>query len=246
MAEIGDEAIRDVQHRMGDAGETRAQFSARFGQLKAPGQRRPVGRREGRVTAAQHLEPEERVADCAADPDLVAGLRAAPANLGAASNLAERGQRQHRRPRCRDRIATEQIDAEPRLVLGEPRGKARHPIVAEVRRQRCREQIMERPRAHRGEIGEVESQQLAGDQVGRILGQIMNALDDRIDGDDEPMSGPAINQRRVVREAKPARPGKRGKKPPDTAKLAETRLAHDRCRRFVRPSRRAPAERSSG
>ncbi len=76
-----------------------------------------------------------------------------------------------------------------RLILGEARGELRHPIVAESCRQGRRQEVMERARAHRGEIGQVDAQQLAGDQVGRILGQIMHALDDRIDGDDEPMPG---------------------------------------------------------
>src|SRR5712691_1327936 len=92
MAEIGDQPIRDVEHRVRDAGETRSQLDARLGQLKALGERRPVGRRESRQATAQHLKPEERVTDRAADPDPVAWARAAAAELGAGSDLAERGQ----------------------------------------------------------------------------------------------------------------------------------------------------------
>ena len=178
-----------------------------------------------RVAAAQHQEAEERVADRAADPDPVARAGAAAADLGARDDLADRGQGEHRRPRCRNRIAAQEIDAEAGLVFGEARGKARHPIVAERRRQCRRQEVMQRPRAHRGEVGQVDPQQLLCDEVGRIVRQIVHALDDRIDGDDEAMPGRAIDERRVVLEAEPARPGERGKKSPDAAELAEALAA---------------------
>src|SRR5579872_1022478 len=57
----------------------------------------------------------------------------------------------------------------------------------------------------------------------------MDALDGLIDGGDETVSGPAIDQRRVVAQTEPARPGQRGEELPDSAELAEPLALHQAC-----------------
>ena len=238
MAEIGEQTVGDVEHRVRDAGQARPERGARLGQLEAPDQHGPVGRSEVGVLAAQHLEPEKGVADRAADPDPVAGPRPAAADLGAVGDLADRGQRQRRRARRRDRIAAEQVDPEDALVLGEAGGEALDPVVAEGLRQRRGQQVMQRPRAHRREVGQVDPQQLAGDEVGRVVGQVMHALDHRVDGHHQPMPRRAVDQRRIVGQTQPARPGQRREEPPDPAELAETFAPIIGCSGNLRPSRR--------
>ncbi len=221
MSEIGDQPVRHVAHRMRDSDETRPETGARLGRLKSRNQACALGRIELRILPPQHPQPEMGVADRAADPDPVAGPRTAAADLRAGSDVAERGQRQRRRPRRRDRIAAEQIDPEAALILGEPGREALDPIVAERRRQRRRQQVMQRPRAFRGEVRQIDPQQLFRDQLGRIVRQVMHALDHRIDGHDETAPGGAIDQRRVVGKSEPARSGERREEPPDAAELAE-------------------------
>jgi len=41
---------------------------------------------------------------------------------------------------------------------------------------------VQRPRSHRGEIGQIDPEQFACDEIGRIVRQIVNTLDDRIGG----------------------------------------------------------------
>ena len=86
---------------------------------------------------------------------------------------------------------------------------------------------MQRPRALRGEIGQIDPQQLSRDQLRRILREVMHPLDHRIDRHDEAAPGGAIDQRRVVLEAQSTGPGQRREIAPDTAELAEG-LRHGR------------------
>src|SRR5947207_3685701 len=94
---------------MCDPGNPRPQCDARLGQPEASDQRFAMLWRELAVFAAQDLEPEICVTDRAADPDAVAALGATAPNLRSGGNLAKGGQRQHRRPRRGNRIATEQM-----------------------------------------------------------------------------------------------------------------------------------------
>ncbi len=133
MAEIGEQPVGDVDHRMRDARQRRPQGHARLGQLKPADQRRAMLGRELRIAAAQYAEPEIGVADRPRNPEVVAGARAAAADLGAGRDLADRGQRQRRRTGCRDRIAAEQLDPVEPLVLAEPARKRRDPFRPERR-----------------------------------------------------------------------------------------------------------------
>jgi hypothetical protein len=54
----------------------------------------------------------------------------------------------------------------------------------------------------------------------------MHTADDCIDGDDEPLSGIAGEERRIVAQAEPAGPGERRKEAPDAAEFAEPAARH--------------------
>jgi hypothetical protein len=91
--------------------------------------------------------------------------------------MADDGQRQRHRPRGARRIPPQQRDAKFGLIGGEPRREGREPGIRRVRGRRYGQQIAERCRPHGGEIGEVHPQQLAGDAVGGVIGQVMHARD---------------------------------------------------------------------
>src|SRR5947208_16265077 len=55
----------------------------------------------------------------------------------------------------------------------------------------------------------------------------MHPGDDRVDGDDELMSRRAVEERRIVVQVEPARPGERREEASDPAELAEA-VAHGR------------------
>src|ERR1051326_3989576 len=110
MPKIGDEAVRDIEHRMGYARETRPQLDPRLRQLEPPDQRGSRVGRERRVSPAQYGEAEERITDCAGDPDLIVRPCAAAADLSPDGDVANGGQRQYRRSAGRDRAAAEEIE----------------------------------------------------------------------------------------------------------------------------------------
>ena len=82
--------------------------------------------------------------------------------------------------------------------------------------------------AHRGKIGQIDPQQLAGDEVGRIVGQVMHPFDHRVDGDDEPPPRCAVEESGVVAQLQAARSGQRRKKASDPAELTEPLARHPR------------------
>ena len=97
-----------------------------------------------------------------------------------------------------DRVAAEQRQAEGgRAPCPSPSAKARsQSLVAE----RVAEQHADRPRALGGEVGQVHRDQLPGDVAGRIVGQIVDALDDHVVGEDERLAAD-LEHRRVVEQA---------------------------------------------
>ncbi len=112
------------------------------------------------------------------------------------------------------------------LVLTEPARKRLDPFRAEFGRQRRRQQIMERARAHRRQIRQIDPQQLLGDQIGRVVAQIMHALDDRVGGHHQPLPGVALDQCGIVEQSQPARPGERREIAPDALELAVFAFSH--------------------
>ena len=66
-------------------------------------------------------------------------------------------------------------------------------------------QIAQRIGTHRGEVGQVDAQELARDQVGRVVGQEVDVGDDRVLGDHQLLPGRDIDQGRVVGQAERTR-----------------------------------------
>src|SRR5260370_15319441 len=161
--------------------------------------------RELRMAAAQYAEPEKRVADRAGYPDQIARLGAAAPDFLSCGDLANRGQGQNRRPRCADRVTSQKIDPKAILILAEALGKAAKPLRAQFRRQRRGQNIMARPRSHGREIGEVDPKQLARNQFGVILRQVVHPRDNCIGRYDPTTSRTAIDERRIIKETETSR-----------------------------------------
>ena len=83
----------------------------------------------------------------------------------------------------------------------------RKPFRAELGRQRCRKDIMHRPRAHRCKVGQIYPQKFSCNRLRRIFGQVVNSGDYRIHRNDETPPRPAINERGVVAKSEPPGPG---------------------------------------
>ena len=63
MAEIGEEAVGNVDHGMRDAAQSGTDFSARIGHPEAADQIVAILGSEIRISPAQHVEPKEGIAD---------------------------------------------------------------------------------------------------------------------------------------------------------------------------------------
>ena len=216
------------------------EFRARLGEAEAPDQVIAVLGREIGIGPAQQIEPEERIADRARNPYEIARLGAAAPNFLTRRDLADRGQRQDGRAAGADRIAAQQVDAVAALIFAETLGKAGEPFRPELGREGRRKDVMKRPRPHRREIRQVDAQQLARDQVRRVLRQIMHSGDDRVRGYDETLPR-ARNRRGRRRRPARARPALRAaRKNAGSARILRARLqpsaATSRQRRKVRPS----------
>src|SRR5262249_6820853 len=112
-------------------------------------------RRQFRVSATARAKSEERVTDRAGNPDEIARLSTAAPNLHSRSHLADRGQGQRSGPWRRDGVTAQEIYPEPSLVLLETPSELHDPVCADCRRKRRRQQIVQWPRSHRREIGQI-------------------------------------------------------------------------------------------
>ena len=74
------------------------------------------------------------------------------------------------------------MDAVTFLVLRQTGGEGGQPVVADVGWQAGHQGIGQRVGRHRGEIGEVDPQQLGGDVGGRIVGEEVDAGDQGVGG----------------------------------------------------------------
>ena len=90
-------------------------------------------------------------------------------------------------------------------VGAETLGEGRQPIVAPVGGQRERQQKSERPSSLGRKIGEIDAQRLAGDRPRRIVGEEMDARDQRVGRQHEVFAGRRAHQRRVVAQAQARR-----------------------------------------
>jgi hypothetical protein len=111
-----------------------------------------------RIGASQQGKPEKRIPDRAGYPHEVSGARVVAPDLHSCGDFPDGGHRQNGRPGCRHRIAAQEVDPEPALILGKPSGELGKPIRAECGRKRRRQEIIERPRPHRREIRQIDPQ----------------------------------------------------------------------------------------
>jgi hypothetical protein len=138
-----------------------------------------VGKRCGDRAALEDIEAERGVADRPRHHDAVAGFGAAAMDHLAHRHASERRDRDHQRARRRNGITAEQRTTEQRRVLAKSARERLKPRIIRIA-QRQRQHKARRHGTLGGKIGEVHPQRLAGDGVGRILGQEMHAFDDGI------------------------------------------------------------------
>ena len=103
---------------------------------------------------------------------------------------------------------------------------------------------MQGPCPHCGQIGKIDAQQLARDQFRRIVGKVVNPGDDGVGGDDKAPSRPPADERGIIEEAEPARPGEGSEKAPDTLEFARLFRGH-RATTIPSRARCAPARSST-
>ncbi len=146
-----------------------------------------------------HRQAKTRVADAARHPQLVAGPRPAARRRPARRRAADGGESEaaRRAPRSPHRIAAEQGDAETAEHQRESLGKSRIP-----RRiaQAVADEDADRLRPLGGKVGQVDGDQLPRDVLRRVVGQEVDALDDHVVRQDQPLP-----LRRIV--GQPARGG---------------------------------------
>ena len=109
---------------------------------------------------------------------------------------ADRGQAEHPRRR-RHGVAAEQGQAERRERGAQALGER---LVPAFVAQGEAEQHAQRPRALGGEVGEVHRDQLPGDVRRRVAGQIVDALDDHVVGQNQGFAA-HLQHRAIVVEA---------------------------------------------
>src|SRR5262249_36537677 len=88
-------------------------------------------------------------------------------------------------------------------------------------------QIMQRPRTHRRKVRQIDPQQFACDEIGRIIRQIVYALDDRVSGNHQTPPAVAIEERRVVEQTETAGPRERRIEPADPLEFVKSFRHHD-------------------
>ena len=104
-----------------------------------------------------------------------------------------------------------------------PSAKAGKPFIAPIGGQREGEQKSEGPSGLGRKIGEVDPERLAGDCPRRIVGEEMDAGDERIRGQHEVFAGQRTHQRRIIAKLQAGRPGEGGEIASDEIGFAEAR-----------------------
>ena len=137
--------------------------------------------------AEPHRQADAGVADRAADPDLIAGARAAARRSPSGGGASDRGQPQAARGARRnpDRVPAEQRQREaakrnvesPREIL----------VPRRVAGQAIAEQHAERRGSLRREIGQVDRDELPRDILRCLVGQEMDALDEHVVREHQPL-----------------------------------------------------------
>ena len=131
LARSPGKTIGHIHRRTGVIANRLRQRRARLRHPIAPDQhlpcRRIVSERRGDGAASEDIETERGVADRSRHHHAVAGFRAAAMDHPARGHAPERRDRDHQRPRRRNRIAAQQRAAELRRILAKPARERRQP-----------------------------------------------------------------------------------------------------------------------
>jgi len=197
MAEVADKAVAEVDRGAGHAAQRQAQRIPRLRQLHraAHGLELLAGQRD---RAAEDLQRQPRVAERAADPQLVARPRAAAQQRRTRWHLAHRGDVDGQRPGRG--VAAGERDAGRVGQREQPAREAGQPVVVDAR-QRDRQREGQRLGAAGREVRQVDRQRLVAQALGGHGGQEVAALDQQVAGHRELLPRRQLHQRAVVADA---------------------------------------------
>jgi hypothetical protein len=209
VAEVADEAVRQVDGTRGQAAQRQAQSHARLGLLHraAHGVEVAAGELD---RAAEHLERQPRIAQPAAHPEPITRARAAAQQRLPGRHLADHGEAQVQRPG--GGVAAHELDA---VDIGQRKQAAsqggREGVVAA--RQRQRQGEGQWLGAAGGEVAQVDGQRLVTQALGRHRAEEVPALDQHVARHRQLLPRRGRQQRAVVAHAQahgsaraPARP----------------------------------------
>ena len=151
--------------------------------------------------ARQYLQAEGGIADRARNVNLVARQRAATAQDRPLGGGAKRGDRKHGGAIRADRIAAREHEVIPPLIHRQTVYETFEPGLGRGSGQCQPKHIGIRHGTHGREIGEIDPEQLARNEGGRIVGLVMNACDHDIVGHHECLARRRAEARGIVRQA---------------------------------------------
>ena len=210
-AELGEIAGQPVRHVHRGGGMRAHGFGQGIARLRQQIARHEmvalrVAERPGRAFT-QH-QPERGIADAAGDEDEIARARTGAAHHGARRHAADHGDGNHDRPGRAVGVAAEQRAAEGFGIGAQALRERREPGLADVLRQRERDEEAERRRALGREIRQVHAQRLLRHRVGGILGEKVDAADDGVGLEHDVAARRRGEESRVVGERQRARMGR--------------------------------------
>ena len=129
MAEVGDEPVRDVDHRAREADEPSAEQQPWPWQKVAVDELCTLVCRKRRQTAAHSAQTQGRIAQRAREVDDIALARARAAQRATLRHFAEGGNGERERPLGGDAIATDQDSAEGPLIVAQSHNEFLYPRI---------------------------------------------------------------------------------------------------------------------
>ena len=176
MAEVAQQTVADVDGAVRHAAQRLAQSDARGGRFEALARGGQYVRCQ-RDAPLQRFKRQARIAQRAADVDVVTHARAAAQQGLARRHFAQHGDAEVERPLCG--VAAHQLAA---VGVGQRQQTARKwvkPCGIDVR-QCQRQRASQRARAARGQVAQVDSQRFVAEALGVGAGKKVAALDQHI------------------------------------------------------------------
>ena len=200
VAQITRQPVAEVGGAGGDAAQGHAQGQARAGALQPlAGGGQALGRQ--RPFAAQRAQRQARVAQRAADPDVVAHARAVAPQRLAGGHLAEHGHAQVQRP-------GRGVAAHQRAGVGvgqgeQAAGQGRQPgvVARALGRQRQRQRAGQRLGTAGGQVAQVDGQRLVAERGGVDVGKEVAALHQHVGAHGQLHAGGRLQEGAVVADA---------------------------------------------